>query len=163
MSWSRMFAPHGPVLVCPSGQQARDHSQTSAWLPKTQWGMDHTRTLSLRSLLFPLDHRCCMQLQAYMLPQLQEEQCRNVHPGCSVKHSLNQNNLLTWMKVLCKCQIFTFGVYNTQRQLERSSFLSDEEQDVTNLTCSARPSVTANLFSSSRYSTFSLRRLSYPP
>lgn len=61
------------------------------------------------------------------------------------------------------CQIFTFGVYNTQRQLERSSFLSEVEQDVTNLTCSETPSLAANLLSSSRYSTFSLRRLSYPP
>ena len=163
MSWSRMFAPRGPVLVCPSGQRARDRSQTSAWLSKIQWERDHTETLYLRSLLFPLDHHCCMQLQAYMLPQLLEEQCRNAHPGCSVKHRLNQNNLIRWMEVLGKCQTFTFGVYSTQRQLERSQFLSDEEQDVTNLTCSDTPSVTANLFSSSRYSTFSLRRLSYPP
>ncbi|BAS90735.1 Os04g0589650 [Oryza sativa Japonica Group] len=77
-----------------------------------------------------------MQLQVYMRPWLPEEQYRN---------------------------IFTFGVYNTQRQLERSSFLSEVEQDVTNLTCSETPSLAANLLSSSRYSTFSLRRLSYPP
>lgn len=42
-------------------------------------------------------------------------------------------------------------------------FLSVVEQDVTNLTRPDTPSLSANTFSSSRYSTFSFRRLSKPP
>ena len=66
-------------------------------------------------------------------------------------------------KKLAKKNKATCGVYRTQRQLERSSFLSAVEQDVIKRTWSDTPSVCASHFNSSRYSTFSFRRLSYPP
>jgi len=59
--------------------------------------------------------------------------------------------------------VSTFGVYRTQRHSESRAFLSAVEQEVTKLTLSETPSSLANPFSSSRYSTFSLRRLSKPP
>jgi len=58
--------------------------------------------------------------------------------------------------------VTTCGVYKTQRHSESSAFLSAVEQEVTKLTQSETPS-SAIPFSSSRYSTFSLRRLSKPP
>jgi len=51
----------------------------------------------------------------------------------------------------------------THRHCERSLFLSAVEQDVTKLIRDETPSLAARCLSSSRYSTFSRSRLSYPP